>query len=547
MPRSSKRPPAQLPRLRETWFIATTQLRTWIASPDETPYRPYVVLVLSADKGTVRESQITGAAPTPDEVWETLSKAMREPVMRSGKPGAPQKMIIPDSELAQAILPYLAKAQLETEVYQLPLPDEVMEVVRGLEDHLRGGKPEHPALASVRGVTPDLLGGFYSAAAGYYRAAPWVHLNNYQVIALRIPTDGRGAFRYAMSMGQGGVAYGLAKYLRWEDVVSQFIEDDRPNEMLPPGGLHSLFFGDITQVPFDDVEAIDKFQWEIAGPEAYPIPFVVLGSEEARRPSREELHWYEAALRAIPVIVHDHLKPNGRGDYEPIEMRLDVLTSAGTVAVDVKYPAGEIPLAEQPAQRMMWSEDDESEENAPVFDRRAMEGMMRRAGKRVGARSQWGDPKMERAQDLMYRAFNQGIRYLLLALLLEIGREDEAAELMQAKDYADEWSAVWLYTRALLEFRRRGASARANKALAVALGQNPHVPAYLTGKRRLPSRRPPLIGMGNEDEAIAYASEYLNHWRSTPGAVEWLSAAKPPSKPTRAKARRSPVRSRKKR
>ena len=259
MPRSSKRPPAQLPRLRETWFIATTQLRTWIASPDETPYRPYVVLVLSADKGTVRESQITGAAPTPDEVWETLSKAMREPVMRSGKPGAPQKMIIPDSELAQAILPYLAKAQLETEVYQLPLPDEVMEVVRGLEDHLRGGKPERPALASVRGVTPDLLGGFYSAAAGYYRAAPWVHLNNYQVIALRIPTDGRGAFRYAMSMGQGGVAYGLAKYLRWEDVVSQFIEDDRPNEMLPPGGLHSLFFGDITQVPFDDVEAIDKF------------------------------------------------------------------------------------------------------------------------------------------------------------------------------------------------------------------------------------------------------------------------------------------------
>lgn len=655
MPRSSKRTLTQLPRLPETWLIATARLRTWIAPTRGTPYRPYVVLVLSADEGTVRESQITPALPTPSEVWDTLAKAMRRPVAESGPPGVPQRIVVPDSALAEAILPSLADAQLEMDVYEQPLPDEVNEIIRDLEDHLRGDRPENPALVSVPGVTPELLGGFYAAAADYYRAAPWIHLNNYQVIALRYPIGSREGYQYAMSMGQGGVEYGLAKYIRWEDVVRQFTEDDRPTEMLPPGGLHSLFYGDMTQVPFDDLDAIEKNHWDIAAPEAYPIPFVVLGQGQARRPSREELVWYEAALRAIPLLARDHLKPNGRGDYEPIDLTLSVETHAGTAAVAAKYPAGEIPLADQPAQRLTWSSPDDEELDEPVFDRRIMERMMQQLGQQAGAVSEWDDPALERAQELMYQAFeepnpakrialahealaispncadahvllaeeeadtvqraldyyrqgvaageralgehffeenaghfwgiletrpymrarqglaetlwrlkrqdealehyremlrlnpndNQGIRYLLLALLLEIGREDEAAEFLE--EYEDEWSAVWLYSRALLEFRAHGASALANKTLADALEENPHVPAYLTGKKRIPSRLPPLIGMGDENEAIAYAHEHLNHWRRTPGAVEWLSAAQPPRKPAKTKARRSSTRKRKKR
>ncbi len=653
MPRSSKRPLTQLPRLPETWLIATAQLRTWIAPTDEMPYRPYVVLVLSAEEGTVRASEITPAPPMASKVWDTLANAMRRPVAESGQPGVPQRIVIPDSALAEAILPFLADARLEMEVYEQPLPDEVNEIIRDLENHLRGDEPENPALVSVPGVTPELLGGFYAAAADYYRAAPWIHLNNYQVIALRYPADGE--YHYAMSMGQGGIEYGLAKYLRWEDVVRQFTEDDRPTEMLPPGGLHSLFYGDITQVPFDDLEAIEQHKWDIAAPEAYPIPFVVLSPGHARRPSREELLWYEATLRAIPLLVRDHLKPNGRGDYEPVEMTLVVTTHAGPVKVAAKYPAGEIPLAEQPAQRLTWSSPDKEEPDAsPVLDRRIMEKMMQELGQQAGAESQWGDPDLERAQELMYQAFeemnpgkrialahealalspncadayvllaeeeadtirraldyyqqgvaageralgkdffeenagdfwailetrpymrarqgladalwrlkrqdealehyrdmlrlnpgdNQGIRYLLLSLLLEIGREDEAVEFL--KEYENEWSAVWLYTRALLAFRQQGTSSAANKALADALKENPHVTAYLTGKKRIPTSLPPLIGMGDEEEAIAYAHEHLNHWRRTPGAIEWLSAAKPPrAKPAKTKVRRSSPRKRK--
>ena len=120
---------------------------------------------------------------------------------------------------------------------------------------------------------------------------------------------------------------------------------------------------------------------------------------------------------------------------------------------------------------------------------------------------------------------NQGIRDLLLGLLLEMERDDQARALLD--QYPDEWTATWLYTRALLQFRQEGASDRANKLLADALEENPHAPAYLTGRRRIPNRLPELVGWGEESEAIAYASDHLNHWRRTPGAIEWLSQAKP--------------------
>jgi tetratricopeptide (TPR) repeat protein len=641
MPRLSARGLSQLPRLSETWLIATAQLRTWIAPPDEAPYRPYVILIVSAEQGSVRGSNIVPTPPTPRQVWDTLAQAMHHPVPKSGKRGAPERIVMADSTLAEGIMPFLADAQLEIDIYEQSLPDEITEIIRDLENHLRGGKPEHPGLLSVPGVTPELLRGFYSAAAEYYRAAPWVHLNNYQVIALRHPAEKE--YRYAMSMGQAGVEYGLASYLRWSDVVRQFTEDENPMTMLPADGLHSLFFDDITKPPFEELEAIQKYGFEIASPEAYPIPYIVESPQKIRRPSRQDLLWYEAALCAIPMIVRDSLKSDGRGDYQPVEMTLDVPTHAGTIAVAFRYPAGEIPLAAQPAQRLDWSEKEDAQ--SPAFDRRGMEGPMQELARQVSGEERWGDPNLKRAQELMYRAFettnpakritlahdalaitsncadayvllaeeeadtiqraleyyeqgvaageralgkeffeenaghfwgiletrpymrarqgladilwrlkrkdeardhfremlrlnpndNQGIRDLLLALLLEMERDDEARELL--RQYPDDWTAVWLYTRALLEFRQSGASASANKSLADALEENPHVPAYLTGRKRIPNRLPSLVGWGEESEALAYASDHLNHWRRTPGAIEWLSEARTPKPKTRKRKR----------
>jgi hypothetical protein len=55
-----------------------------------------------------------------------------------------------------------------------------------------------------------------------------------------------------------------------------------------------------------------------------------------------------------------------------------------------------------------------------------------------------------------------------------------------------------------------------------ALEQNSHVPGYLLGKARIPNHLPAVMGIGDEREAVLYASDHLNYWRRTAGAVEWL-------------------------
>ena len=78
---------------------------------------------------------------------------------------------------------------------------------------------------------------------------------------------------------------------------------------------------------------------------------------------------------------------------------------------------------------------------------------------------------------------NQGIRYLLMPCLIELGRDGEAEKLF--KQFEDDCMAVWMYSRALLDFRKHGDSPSAVKSLKAALDENKHVPPYLLGRKNL--------------------------------------------------------------
>ena len=122
---------------------------------------------------------------------------------------------------------------------------------------------------------------------------------------------------------------------------------------------------------------------------------------------------------------------------------------------------------------------------------------------------------------------NQGIRYSLLNLLLELNRLDEVDALLD--EYVNDWSSEWCYTQVLRVFQEAGDSPAAQKALKEALEQNPYVPDYLTGSIRIPARLPEMVSLGRESEAAHYASSYLNFWRKTRGAVAWLKEQTQPS------------------
>jgi tetratricopeptide (TPR) repeat protein len=115
---------------------------------------------------------------------------------------------------------------------------------------------------------------------------------------------------------------------------------------------------------------------------------------------------------------------------------------------------------------------------------------------------------------------NQGIRDLLMPCLIERGKDEEAEALF--REFEDDGMAFWMYSRAMLDFRKMGDSEISRKSLAAAVKKNKHIPAYLLGRKKMPQSLPEYYSPGAETEAVLYVKENLEAWKSTPGALDWL-------------------------
>lgn len=115
---------------------------------------------------------------------------------------------------------------------------------------------------------------------------------------------------------------------------------------------------------------------------------------------------------------------------------------------------------------------------------------------------------------------NQGVRYLLINCLLGEGLDGEAEKLL--RQYDEDCFANWAYSWTLLVFQQEGSSEKAKDHLKKAMVLNVHVPAFLTGRKRMPKALPSHYGMGDLNEAAVYAWEAKDAWKQTKGAIVWL-------------------------
>ena len=117
---------------------------------------------------------------------------------------------------------------------------------------------------------------------------------------------------------------------------------------------------------------------------------------------------------------------------------------------------------------------------------------------------------------------NQGVRYPLVQILLELDCNEEAEELFSA--YDENYMAAWNYSRALFDFRKHGDSKIADKSLKVAFKGNGVVPEYLLGRKELPEELPDEFADEYEEEAILYAATSKQVWESDEKALSWLES-----------------------
>lgn len=612
-----------LPQTGDSWLFAIRRLHTWILSKRKEPFRPFLMIAINRSSDIIRgsalmeKSNIQGARKVLFSAMTHSSKELET------KPQRPARVIFEDRDLLQALAPGLQKIGVQATCY--PHNEQLDAMLKDLEANLNESQPDIPGLLSGNKITPQVVGDLFNAAAEFYRAAPWIQLSNDDILSIRVLPQKEP--NYVSVMGQAGVEYGMALYLQWADVERMYVSHEHPMELIPSEGSHSFLFNEITEISFDDLDAIEKYGWPVADKKAYPFPAIFEPARHVRRPDREEILWYECVLRAIPEFILDHMKKNTNGELKHIEARILVSTSTGQKTVEIKFPAGDLPLSQYVADDL--NEDDLETGDTPIpFDRRAMEGDM--ASMFESFADSHSEPNLKKAQELMYKAWdeqnpakrlaiahkalkesencadayvllaeeeadslkhsfeyfqkgvdageralgqkfflentgnfwvlletrpymralegkasclwklkrkkeslkayqemlhlnpndNQGIRYVLVDLLLSLNREADLEKLV--RQYKGDCSAVWLFTEALLGFRKSGASTIANRKLIKALKENQHVANFLIGKKRIPGRLPVSLSWGEESEAVDYAANHLNYWRSTPGAIEWL-------------------------
>ena len=115
---------------------------------------------------------------------------------------------------------------------------------------------------------------------------------------------------------------------------------------------------------------------------------------------------------------------------------------------------------------------------------------------------------------------NQGIRFLLMPRLIELDKDRDAEKLF--KQFKEDEMAAWAYSKALLDFRKHGASLKASKSLETAFENNQHIPFYLLGHKKVPPSIPDYYGVGDENEAVFYVNENQRAWEVTSDAIHWL-------------------------
>jgi tetratricopeptide (TPR) repeat protein len=623
----------KLPQYQETWHLGIRELKLGLPTdPDGLAYP--VMILLNWDTRNVQAFEVYAGDPKNQDALEFVQNTISKPSEDlSLPPHRPKFLLIEDEKLVATLQPALKKIGIQVQLTDRL--DIIDEIVSAMEQEVRATLIDIPGLLTGKGVSADLVGDVFEAAAEFYRARPWETLADNQPLKVNILP--RGWKRYLLILGQGGIEFGIVHHKRIEDFASIFSSLD-PLSEIPSDGWHTFFFEPREELPGADLDAIQQNKWPVADDEGFPLPVTYLKTK-VKRPDHSELRFYSAILRAIPIFIQNHLTPDGEGGFLPVEVELEVNTQAGPIRVGIAYQPGEfladtifLDSNEKQEDDVLFEDEvypDEPFADFAYFDD-AWEAISQSEKTTDPDQASSDDPALLEAQDLVEEAYrltsprrriglarealaispkcaaayillaeeeaktieeaheyyrqgvaageaalgaeffelhrgdfwtypmahpylqamlelanleweleqtqealqhyqellalnpfdHYGVRYSLLNLLLNLGRDADALALIER--YTKDPFADWVYSRALLLFHEQGDSPSAREALRVAIMRNPSVPAYLTGKKRLPKRIPDSIGLGDESEALNYVSGSLSLWRQTPGALPWL-------------------------
>ena len=115
---------------------------------------------------------------------------------------------------------------------------------------------------------------------------------------------------------------------------------------------------------------------------------------------------------------------------------------------------------------------------------------------------------------------DQGVRYVLLAYLLELDMLEDAQSLMM--NYGDDYSTYWSFCELLLDIKKQEDSAIIEMEFGMCVECNEFVVPYLIGDEKIPSDAVRSYDDGDRNEAIFYVQSAGDAWFNDKNALNTL-------------------------
>jgi tetratricopeptide (TPR) repeat protein len=500
----------QLPqRSNEVWQGGLVKLPAWIDNPHDPggpPYRPTGALWVSLRTGLLHMAlPDAGEAATPELALKALIEfGLRE---SRGLNGRPSVIEVRDPQMRDALSgPLSALNTTVALVEELPV---VAGALRSLEAAAGDGL-RHAGMLEGTGVTADQLRGFADAAAAFFRAEPWRHLTNEDLIVVNTPQVPKG-MRHVCVLGNAGQQFGLAFFESRQEFERIY---SRAGSVLPRRAF-GVTYGPIDDLPFADVDAWDDLSLAVVNPLAYPLAADLADDGTMRRLTAAELAVAEALLQALAQTTEDELDS---GSWRHV-----VETFAGPMTLELTLPflletEGGRPsgsklcvmprLAERASVRLARLFDSQSFESLDAanaaIQRAEADGLFEMSAEAAAGRP---PTALERAQELAYDAMEATgrLRIKLARRALEVSQDCADAHVVLGEASASPQEAREWYQRGV----DAGARALGPEKLASLEGEfweHLETRPYMRARLALAQT---LEELGQEDDALDLYRELL--------------------------------------
>lgn len=330
----------------------------------------------------------------------------------------PSCLQVRDPELAAYLRDRLAATGIEVALTdRLPALDAAVAELTAMVGSMRAGPP---AMMDIPNMTLEQMRSFAAAAAEFYRAAPWRHLTDVDLIQVESPKPPRG-MAHLNVLGAGRSTYGLAIYpsrAAFENFFRAGQAGDYDGAVT--SGLAQVLFEVKAELAPADAALWDEYQLPVAGDEAYPSAVKYLARGKAGCFSSSELDFLDGLLRALAATTEDDID-TGRWQKEvvthdgPAKFVLAIPDLLAPPSPQEWMKRGHLP--DTRSHERMFADMNRLLEEHPPTSRDALEKIGQLyAGRSIDNPLTQPRSPAERAQDLCFQAFDaRGRRRVQLA------------------------------------------------------------------------------------------------------------------------------------